>query len=71
MSVGIPFIKNTTKVVKYSKVCVIAWRTCPNVAELPLLMCNYIIFSQYVPSYGKSDYDLFSETTDVVNEFIS
>lgn len=75
MSGGLPLLTNATKVVKYSKAChsacAAAWRTCHNVAELPLIVCDYAIFGEYVPSCGESDYDLFSETTDVFNEFVS
>jgi len=75
LSAGLPLVTNATKVVKYSKAChsacAAAWRTCHNVAELPLIVCDYAIFGEYVPSCGEADYDLFSETTDIVNEFIS
>lgn len=75
MSGGLPLLTNATKVVKYSKAChsacAAAWRTCHNVAELPLIVCDYAIFGEYVPSCGESDYDLFSDTTDVFNEFVS
>lgn len=75
LSGGLPLLTNATKVVKYSKAChsacAAAWRTCHNVAELPLIVCDYAIFGEYVPSCGEADYDLFSKTTDVVNEFIS
>ena len=75
LSAGLSLVTNATKIVKYSKAChsacAAAWRTCHNVAELPLIVCDYAIFGEYVPSCGEADYDLFSETTDVVNEFIS
>ena len=74
ISGGIPLLTNATKVVKYSKACysacAAAWRTCHNVAELPLIVCDYVIFGEYVPSCGESDYDLYSRTTDVLNEFL-
>lgn len=75
ISGGIPLLTNTTKVVKYSKachsVCAASWRAAHNVAELPLIICDYAIFGEYVPSCGESDYDLFNnEATDFMSEFI-
>ena len=75
ISSGVLLLKNATKVVKYSKAChsacAAAWRTCHNVAELSLIVCDYAIFGEYVPSCGASDYDLYSPTTDVFNEFLN
>jgi len=75
VSGGIPLLTNATKVVKYSKachsVCAASWRAAHNVAELPLIICDYAIFGEYVPSCGESDYDLFNnEATDFMSEFI-
>ena len=74
ISGGVPLLTNATKIVKYSKAChsacAAAWRVCHNVAELPLIVCDYVIFGEYVPSCGESDYDLYSRTTDVLNEFL-
>ena len=74
ISGGVPLLTNATKVVKYSKAChsacAAAWRTCHNVAELPLIVCDYVIFGEYVPSCGESDYDLYSPTTDILTEFL-
>jgi hypothetical protein len=75
ISSGLPLFTNATKVVKYSKachsVCAAAWRGSHNIAELPLIVCDYALFGEYVPSCGESDYDLFSpEVTDFVSEFI-
>ena len=74
VSAGIPLLTNATKVVKYSKachsVCASSWRAAHNVAELPLILCDYAIFGEYVPFCGESDYDLFSnEATDFVSTF--
>ena len=74
VSAGIPLITNATKIVKYSKachsVCSAAWRGAHNIAELPLIVCDYALFGEYVPSCGESDYDIFSnEATDFMNEF--
>lgn len=75
LSGGLPLLTNATKVVKYSKACHSAcaatWRTSHNLAELPLIVCDYALFGEYVPSCGESDYDLYSDTTDVFNEFVS
>jgi hypothetical protein len=75
ISGGIPLITNATKVVKYSKachsVCAAAWRASHNIAELPMIVCDYAIFGEYVPSCGEADYDLYSTTTDIVSEFTS
>ena len=74
VSGGVPLITNATKVVKYSKachsVCAASWRAAHNIAELPLIFCDYALFGEYVPSCGESDYDLYSSTTDVVTEFM-
>lgn len=75
ISGGIPLLTNATKVVKYSKachsVCAATWRMSHNIAELPLIFCDYALFGEYVPSCGESDYDIFSTTTDVINEFVN
>jgi len=75
VSAGVPLLTNATKVVKYSKavhsVCAASWRAAHNVAELPLILCDYALFGEYIPSCGESDYDLFSnEATDFVNGFM-
>ena len=73
ISGGIPLITNATKVVQYSKachsLCAAAWRANHNIAELPLIVCDYDIFGEYVPSCQEADYDIFSGTNDVVSEF--
>lgn len=74
VSAGIPLLKNATKVVKYSKachsVCAAVWRGAHNIAELPIIFCDYALFGEYVHSCGESDYDLFSnEATDFVSKF--
>lgn len=65
ISGGIPLLTNATKVVRYSKachsVCAAAWRASHNIAELPLIACDYALFGEYVPSCGEADYDLYSE----------
>ena len=75
VSGGLPLLTNATKVVKYSKAChsacAAAWRTCHNIAELPLIVCDYTLFGEYIPSCGESDYDVYSNTTDVFNKFVS
>ena len=75
LSGGIPLLTNATKAVKYAKachsVCAASWRAAHNIAEFPLILCDYAIFGEYVPSCGESDYDLFSnEATNFVNTFI-
>ena len=57
---------------KYSKachsVCAAAWRGAHNIAELPLIVCDYALFGEYVPSCAESDYDIFSnEATDFIS----
>lgn len=75
ISGGLPLLTNATRVVKYSKachsVCAAAWRASHNVAELPFIVCDYVLFGEHVPSCGESDYDIYSSTTDVVSEFIN
>ena len=75
VSSGIPLITNATKIVKYSKachsVCAAAWRGAHNIAELPLIVCDYALFGEYVPSCGEADYDIFSnEATDFLSEIV-
>jgi hypothetical protein len=73
ISGGVPLLTNATKVVKYSKAChsacAAAWRASHNIAELPLIVCDYALFGEYVPSCGEADYDIYSKTTDIVSEF--
>jgi len=69
VSGGLPLLTNATKVVKYSKavhsVCAASWRAAHNVAELPLIVVDYAVFGEYVPSCGEADYDVYSRTTDI------
>jgi hypothetical protein len=44
-------------------------RASHNIAELPLIVCDYAIFGEYVPSCREANYDIFSPTTDVLSEF--
>lgn len=64
ISVGIPLISNVTKIVKYSKAChsfcAAAWRGAHNLAEFTLIVCDYALFGEYVPSCCETDYDIFS-----------
>ena len=73
ISGGIPLLTNATKVVKYSKachsVCAASWRVAHNIAELPMIVVDYAVFGEYVPSGGDADYDIYSKTTDIVSEF--
>ena len=74
VSAGLPLLTNASKVVKYSKachsVCAAAWRASHNIAELPLIVCDYALFGEYVPSCGETDYDLYSNNvTDIVTPF--
>ena len=70
---GIPLLTNATKIVKYSKachsVCAASWRVAHNVAELPMILVDYAVFGEYVPSCGETDYDVYSETTDIFSAF--
>ena len=73
VSAGLPLITNATKVVKYSKachsVCAASWRAAHNVAEVPMILVDYAIFGEYVPSCGETEYDICSKTTDIVSQF--
>lgn len=73
ISGGLPLLTNTTKVVKYSKachsVCAASWRATHNIAELPMIVVDYAVFGEYVPSCGEADYDIYSNTTDIVSGF--
>lgn len=70
---GIPLLTNASKIVKYSKachsVCAASWRVCHNIAELPLVVVDFALFGEYVPSCGEADYDLYSNTTDIFSDF--
>jgi len=75
VSGGIPLITNATKFVKYAKachsVCATACRGTHNITELPLIVCDYALFGEYISSCGESDYDIFSnEATDFISDFI-
>ena len=73
VSGGIPLITNGTKIVKHSKtrhsVCAASWRASHNIAELPFILCDYVVFGEYIPSCGEADYDIFGGATDVFNQF--
>ena len=74
ISLGVPLVTNSTKVLKYGKachsVCAAGWRASHNIAELPLIVCDFAIFGEYVPSCGEADYDVFSpDVTDVIESF--
>ena len=74
ISLGVPLLSNTTKVIKYGKachsVCAAAWRASHNMADFPFILCDYAIFGEYVPSCGEADYDFFSpNVTDVIEAF--
>ena len=73
ISAGLPLLTNASRVVKYSKachsVCAASWRAAHNMAELPLILVDYAVFGEYIPSCGEADYDLYSNTTDIVSEF--
>jgi hypothetical protein len=73
ISGGVPLLTNATKVVRYSKachsVCGAAWRASHSIAELPLIVCDYALFGEYVPSCGETDYDIYNKTTDIVSVF--
>ena len=75
VSGGFPLLTNVTKVVKYSKAShsasAVAWRIRNNVVELLLIVCDYAIFAESVPSCEEANCDLFSNTTAVFNEFVS
>jgi hypothetical protein len=70
---GIPLLTNASKIVKYSKachsVCAASWRVSHNIAELPLVVVDFALFGEYVPSCGEADYDLYSNTTDIFSDF--
>ena len=73
VSAGVPLITNATKLVQYGKtchsICAAAWRASHNIAEMPLIFVDFVLFGEYVPSCGSSDYDLFStNTTDILSE---
>jgi hypothetical protein len=74
VSGGIPLLTNATKVVQISKACHSTcaglWRASHNIAELPFLLCDFLLFGEPVPSCGESDYDLFGhDTSDFINKF--
>ena len=73
LSGGLPLLTNGTKALKYSKamhsVCAASWRAAHNIAELPLIVVDYAVFGEYVLSCGDADYDVYSNTTDIISEF--
>ena len=75
VSSGLSILTYATKIVKYSKavhsVCAASWRAAHNIAELPLIAIDYVVFGEYVPSCGETDYDVYSKTTNIVSGFTS
>lgn len=73
ISGGLPLLTNATKVVKYAKachsVCAASWRAAHNIAEFPMIIVDYAVFGEYVPSCDETDYDIYSKTTDIISEF--
>jgi hypothetical protein len=73
VSGGVPLVTNATRIVRYAKachsVCAASWRAAHNIAELPMIVVDYALFGEYISSCGEVDYDLYSNTTDVVSSF--
>lgn len=73
VSVRVRLLTNATKVVKSAKtcysVCAASWRAAHNVAELQLIVVDFIVSSEYVLSFEAADYDLYSKTRDIISEF--
>lgn len=67
---GAVLVTNFTTVVKYSKtlhsICAAGYRCAHNLAETPMLICDYMLFAEPVPSCGENDYDLLGNATDVL-----
>ena len=74
VSAGATILSNSTKVLKYAKgahsICAASWRVAHNIAEVPFIIVDYAIFGEYVPSCGEADYDVFSDTTDIIKVFV-
>ena len=34
-----------------------------------MIVVDYVVFGEYVPSCGEADYDIYSKTIDIVCEF--
>lgn len=77
ISAGSPLLTNANKVVKYFKathsVCAASssWRVAHNVAGMPLILLDYAIFGEYIPSCREADYDIYLNVTDVASDFIN
>lgn len=60
---AIPLITNFTKMIKVAKcvhgACAAAIRTSHNIAEVQFIVCDYLLFKEYVSSCGDEDYSLF------------
>ena len=74
VSAGLPLLTNASKVVHHSKathsLCAASWRAAHNLAEVPFIMADFVIFGEPVPSCGEHDYDLYNKnTSDVLAQF--
>lgn len=63
LSGGTVLLTNATKIAKAAnathKVCAAAYRTAHNVAELPMIIVDYALVGEYVPSCEDDDYNVF------------
>jgi hypothetical protein len=73
--VPIKLMTNSTKIVRgamaVSNTCAAAFRITENVADAPLVVCDFFLFGEYLPTNDATSYNLFnSKVTDRVNDII-
>ena len=68
---AIPLVTKSTKIIKYAKkahsVTSCIYRCAHDASEVPLVMLDFMLFGEYVPSCPKDGYQLFPVSTDVLS----
>lgn len=62
ITAGLLLITSVTKIVKYSKyghsICAASWRAAHNIAGVPFIFCDYVVFGEPVSLCGPVDYNM-------------
>lgn len=71
--VPVRMITNSTRVIgvamTISNSAAATIRICENVADAPLIVCDYFLFGEYVPTNNENSYNLYyTNVTDVHNQ---
>ena len=72
---SVVMLTNVTKVAKIAnathKTCAAAYRVAHNVAEFPIVLCDYALFGEYVSTCDENDYNLFNFSGDGTEDIFS